>query len=359
MPRVVRHLDVEAQVVDPVRPLRVDLELGEVERPGVDVGAVVDRLPAAAAVVRAQERAVLGLDRRVDDRRAGAREGDLGPPEEPLGQAVVLALPLPGGAAVVAGEEAGARPAGPEGPRPAPELPHAGEELLRVRGVDRQVAGAGLLVDVEDLLPGLPAVRGLEDAALRVLPPLAPQGGDPGDVGIGRMEDDAGDVLGAVEPHVGPGLAGVERAVDAVADRGAVAQVPLAGAHPDDVRVPLEDGDGADRVHRLVVEDRQPGEAAVPRLPDAARGGPDVDRLRIGLDPFDRRDPAAHRRRPDRAGPHPGQPIGVEGGSLVLRGEERGGEEPQERQDSDGSATGHACLPSGKAPTGSSGEACA
>ena len=79
------------------------------------------------------------------------------------------------------------------------------------------------------------------------------------------------------QAHVRPGLAAVGRLVDAVADRDAVARPRLAGADPDRLRVGRIDGDGADRLHRLLVEHRLERGAAVDRLPHAAAGGADVD----------------------------------------------------------------------------------
>ncbi len=187
----------------------------------------------------------LGLDERVDDlgvRRARwrcrcGRGRPSGRPSSSVSRFQVVA-------AVIGDVQPGARAAGAEEPRPAPVLPHRGEQLVRVRRIDDEVGGAGALVDVEHPLPGLAAVGGLEDAALGVLAPEPAHRGYPGDVRIGGVEDDAVDALGLLETQVLPGVATVERPVDAVADDGAVARVALARAHPDDVGVGLEDRDG-------------------------------------------------------------------------------------------------------------------
>src|SRR5262249_15084852 len=160
------------------------------------------------AVARAQQGALGGLDRGVDDLGVGAREGEVDAAELAPGQAVLLGAALPGAAAVVARVETGARPARLEGPGPAAELPHRGQQVLRIGGVEREVGGAGPLVDVEDLLPALAAVLGLVDAALGVLAPLAAERRHPRDVGVGRVEHDAADALAGLEADVGPGLAG-------------------------------------------------------------------------------------------------------------------------------------------------------
>ena len=95
--------------------------------------------------------------------------------------------------------------------------------------------GAGLVVDEEDLVPGLAAVDGLEDAAVGVVRPLVAAGRDVDDVGVGRMDDDAGDRVRVGQAHVRPGLAAVDRFEDADAGLGAAEDVVLARPDPDDV----------------------------------------------------------------------------------------------------------------------------
>src|SRR5205807_1957646 len=71
-------------------------------------------------------------------------------------------------------------------------------------------------------------------------------------------------------PDVLPGLAGVGRFVDAVAGLDVAADVRLAGADVDHVGVGRGDGQRADGLGRLVVEDGLPADAAVAGFPDAA-----------------------------------------------------------------------------------------
>src|SRR5262249_6728781 len=116
----------------------------------------------------------------------------------------------------------------------------------------------------------------LEQAAVAAGAPQRPLGGDVDDVGVARVDQDFADVLGVLEADVLPGLAAVVGAVDAVAVGDAALAVVLPRTDPDDVRVLRVEGDVADRVGALVVEDRRPAGAGVGRLPDAARGGGDV-----------------------------------------------------------------------------------
>ena len=75
-----------------------------------------------------------------------------------------------------------------------------------------------------------------------------------------------------VEAHVRPALAAVGGLPDAVSDGDVRADERLAGAGPDDLRIGGRDGESADGVDRLVVEDGPPGEPGVLRLPDPAGG---------------------------------------------------------------------------------------
>src|SRR5262249_2966239 len=100
-PGVVRDLDPRHQVVDAVRPRGIDPEVGVVEGPLGVLGVVVDRLPGAAAVARADDGALLRLDDGVDGLRRRGRDGDADAAQLALGQPVVGGPAGPGGAAVV------------------------------------------------------------------------------------------------------------------------------------------------------------------------------------------------------------------------------------------------------------------
>ena len=70
--------------------------------------------------------------------------------------------------------------------------------------------------------------------------------GDVDEVGVRRVDADRGDGQRLLEADVRPRLAGVGRLVDAVALDDVAAQLGLAHADVDDVRIRLGDGDGAD-----------------------------------------------------------------------------------------------------------------
>ncbi len=143
--------------------------------------------------------------------------------------------------------------------------------------MDDEIDGPRHLVDVQDLVPGLAPVSGLEDAALRIVGPLVAAGGHPHRVRIGRMDDDPRDGLGLGEPHVGPGLACVGGLPDPGAGVGAAEDVGLARPDPDDVLVGGGQGQVPDGGGDVVLEDRRPGHALVVGLPHASGGAADVD----------------------------------------------------------------------------------
>src|SRR5215211_6359707 len=131
---------------------------------------------------------------------------------------------------------------------------------------------------MEHLLPTLAAIGRAEDAALGVRPPDVPERRDVDEVGVLRVDADAGDVAGVGEAAVRPGLAAIGGLVDTVAVRDVAANRRLAHPDVDHIRVALGDGN---RAHggRLeeAVGDVIPGGAAVGRLPDATGAGPEVE----------------------------------------------------------------------------------
>ena len=178
------------------------------------------------------------------------------------------AEPAPALAAVARTIEPAARAAARHPPRKAARLPETGEQDTRVPGIERDVGGPGVGVDDEHRRPGPPTVQRAIDAALRIRSEGVPEEGREGDLRIGGMDDDLADLPLLVE-HMEPALAGVDRLVDAVTGLNIAANVGLARADIDHIRVRRRDGDRARRKQRLPVEDRFPLAATVSRLPDA------------------------------------------------------------------------------------------
>ena len=307
-PTVIRDRELRAEDVDAVRVARVDADLGVVHRTRVRVGHLLPRLAAIRgaeepALPRAAAAAPEPLPRlariRLDER---VHEVPVPPVDvDPDAALVALGETLrefhPGVAAVHGAVEAAAGPAAVEAPpRPLP-LVHGREDRVRVRRVHGEVDGARVLVDVEHPLPRVAAVPGSEHAALLVRPPKVADRRYVDDVRVARVDEHAGDVLRRLQPLVRPRVAAVRRLVDAVPPRRGLPVLGLARPHPHEVRVRLMDRHVPDRTRRLVIEERRPRGAVVLRLPQAARGGAEVEDLGLRLDDIEVRDASPHERR--------------------------------------------------------------
>src|SRR6185369_5138797 len=218
-----------------------------VERALPDPAIVVDQFPRGAAVIRHEDAAVFRLDDGEEAVAVGARYRDAHLAPDGLRQPRIAGQFGPRRAAVRALEETAARSSAREGVRRPEHLPERGIDDIGVLRIQRQIDRAGLLVAEEHLVPGLAAVAGPEHAAVRVRAVGITKGGHEGDVRVGGMDANAGDRLRAVEADARPGLAGVDRPVDAVTLNDVAAQLGLASAGVDDVRIRRGDLDGADR----------------------------------------------------------------------------------------------------------------
>ena len=97
-----------------------------------------------------------------------------------------------------------------------------------------------------------------EDAAFGIGVVDVAESGDINAVGIGRVDDDAADLARAFETDMGPGLARVGGFEHADAVGVLAADIGLAGADIDDVRVRGSHRDGADGADRdALVADRE------------------------------------------------------------------------------------------------------
>ncbi len=133
------------------------------------------------------------------------------------------------------------------------------------------------------------------------------------------MNDDFADLESFFQAHVFPGLAAVGRFVHAVAVRGRVARVALAGADPDDVFIRRRDAYVADRHGGLAVELVLEGDAVVDGLEQPAGSGGHPVRRRVGLVDGKGGDASAHVGRADRAPRQRLEPFGRQRGCGRLR----------------------------------------
>ena len=81
--------------------------------------------------------------------------------------------------------------------------------------------------------------------------------------GIVRIDGQLGDLLRIIQAQVLPGRAGIIGAIDAIANREIGPVQAFTASHIDDGRVRRCNGDGADGLRGLGIEDRLPGAAGI------------------------------------------------------------------------------------------------
>ena len=154
-----------------------------------------------------------------------------------------------------------------------PGLPHPGKENIRIVGRHGDVGSARVRIDKENPLPGLSTIGGAVNAPLLLRSEAVAHGCHEDDVGILRMNHDPAYPARPVESHVSPCLARIGRFVGAVADGQVlvvISEPDLTGPGPDDVGIGRRHGHLPDEGDFLVIEDREPGDAAVNGLVNAA-----------------------------------------------------------------------------------------
>src|SRR6185437_9758954 len=179
--------------INDIGVLRIDLDHGQVAaansycRPGI-VGRDV---PSLAGIVRAIDlyRAVFcRSNRSVDAIWVGGSDGQVRLRDS---SGHIDRKLLPGLAEIVRAVDAPAIPIpGSVLPRPFAGLPQCGVHELRVRRIDLEIGAAGVLVFVQDLLEGLSAIAGAEDAAFCIGAVGMPNDCYQQQVGIARIDDD-------------------------------------------------------------------------------------------------------------------------------------------------------------------------
>ncbi len=309
-PAVVGDLQPDVRVVDAVEDVRAGPDLLVVVRAGPGRDHVAALLPVLSTVRRAPEAAgaLAELDPRVEDVRVLRRDRQPDLAHLLLGQP--LLQPAPGLAAVGRLVDPRLGAAVHQRCDVAEALVGRGVEHVGIARIADHVVHAGVLPGGEDRSPGLAGVGRLVQAALTARRPERPLHGDDQPFRVARVDEDLRDVLGRLEPAPLPALSSVATAVDPVAVADVSAADVLPGPDPDRLRVPRVDGDTADRVRALIVEDRCPGGPCVGRLPDvAAAHGDDPGALVLRGD-GDVGDAPRHQRGPDAAQLEPFEGLG-------------------------------------------------
>src|SRR6185312_8797667 len=292
---VVRNVHIDVRHVDRVRILGVDVNAHVIERALGELVVAVDERPGPAGVVRLEQTAgvalVVGLDQRVDDVGIAGRDRDPGLADDPVRQAWVVRDVAPVRAAIGALVDAAARAAAGKRPGPPRSLPRRGVQRVRGGRIHGHRDHAGVVVDVEHLVPGLAAVGAFEDAALGVWSPDVAKRGGIDHVRILRIDEDPTDDVRGVQPDVLPALAAIHRLVHPLPGQEGIADVRFACADVDDLGVRWRDRDRAnDVVREMAVRDVLPRLAIIEGFPDPAIGRAHVEMARLAGD-------AGHRNR--------------------------------------------------------------
>ena len=210
---------------DLVFVFRVHDQVAEVKRTPHHEQARIQPGPAVAAIIGTIESTLLRFDVGVDHLRFRGRHCDRDSSPGFFGKALAVAFVEFGPViATVGGSvESAARAAGAEGPALAAEIPQRSEHsfwFLRAHG--DQPATRGSVGATQYFFPRLPAIRGQVDSALLVVIPQVAGGADQDAIAVFGIDQDFRDVLGVVQPHVGPVLAAVGGLVDPISNRNTV-----------------------------------------------------------------------------------------------------------------------------------------
>src|SRR5208337_1139182 len=117
----------------------------------------------------------------------------------------------------------------------------------------------GVLVLVEHLLEGRPAIGRTKDAALRIGAVRMSCNRDEQPVGIVRINRHLRNLLPLAQSQVRPGGAAIGGFVDSISDRQIGTMQAFAAGNVNDVGVGGRDFDGADGASWLVVKNWLPG----------------------------------------------------------------------------------------------------
>src|SRR5579864_2114142 len=108
---------------------------------------------------------------------------------------------------------------------------------MRIAARKGQIGGTRLVILVQHLLPGLPAIAGAKDSALFVRAERVPDRGNENNVRIVRVDQNLRDVMRIFESNVSPRLSGVDRFVHAIPIRYIASQTWLASTDVNDIRI--------------------------------------------------------------------------------------------------------------------------
>ena len=220
---------------------------------------VVHHDPGCSAVGRTVKGILFGFEEGIDDVGFGGRNSQTRSSEFALGQTIFGGSLSPCFTPVVGDVDSGARSAGVERPGLASVFPHSCDEFVGVLRVNDEICHTGLVIDIEYFFPRLTAIGGFVHPSFCIGSPDRTHGSHKNHIRVVGMDDDAVDGFSFFQPHVHPGFTAIETFKNPNSAVVGVSGVPLSGTHPDFAGILLVDGDCADRLIVLVVEDGRPG----------------------------------------------------------------------------------------------------
>src|SRR5471032_1320676 len=137
----------------------------------------------------------------------------------------------PGGSTVSRLVKPAAWAAAIQAPRRAIHLPERSKERTGVVRIKDHGDGAGLIVLIEDLLPGNAAIGRAEDSPLIIRAVGMSECGHKDDVRVPGIDDQRADVPRVLEADILPGLAPIHGLVHAIAVRDVAANAGFARPH--------------------------------------------------------------------------------------------------------------------------------
>ena len=289
----------DVHLVDPVRVDGRRFDLLVVMRPGAAGDVGIAFLPTFAAVARAVKAAVFGVGFEGGVNQGGVggghRQADFahGPGRQPGFE------PLPGFAAIVRFVDPGAHTLAEETPNVTPPFVGGGVHHIRVSRIEFEVGGAGIFVDRQHRRPSDPAVGAAVNAPLPAGGPQRPFSGHQHPLRIARVDQNPANVLRAGQAHSLEGAAGVKTAINPIAPAHMPPADVFAGAHPQDVGIRRVERQSADRIRRLLLENRREGDAAVSGFEYPAGTDRHVEGRGLGRVHHDVGDAATHQGRPN------------------------------------------------------------
>ena len=146
---------------------------------------------------------------------------------------------------------------------------HRRNQDIRVLWIHHDIGTAREVIDKQNALPGLTAIRRLVDATLFISAPETAHCRYIEDIRVRRMYDNTPDVLGLLKTDMGKGIATIRGLIHPVAPARALAVVGLTGTDIEDIRMALTYREVADAAGFEVLKNGLEGGSIVDGLEDA------------------------------------------------------------------------------------------